>query len=217
MNRVESVARRLRADIGSGRFHPRERLVEADLAATYGVTRSTLRAALLELEAEGLVERTPNRGARVRGVTIEEAIEITETRLALQAMCAREAALQGTDEQRDELRQLVAELRDAVERDVPERYVAANARIFALIREMSGQRIASGIVENLLNRHIQNLYPFMLPERRFASLAEFERIVAAVVARDADAAYRTTLEHRDRVVEALTAIRAGLAIPGAVG
>jgi DNA-binding GntR family transcriptional regulator len=66
--------------------------VEEDLAGTLGVTRQSLRAALLDLTAEGLVERIPNRGARVRVVSTEEAVAITECRMALEALCAVKAA-----------------------------------------------------------------------------------------------------------------------------
>jgi len=55
-----------------------QRLVEEELAASIGVTRQSLRAALLDLTAEGLVERIPNRGARVRVVSVEEALQIKE-------------------------------------------------------------------------------------------------------------------------------------------
>ena len=59
----------LRQAILSGDLTPGQRLVEEDLAGTLGVTRQSLRAALLDLAAEGLVERIPNRGARVRVVS----------------------------------------------------------------------------------------------------------------------------------------------------
>ena len=65
-----AVVDRLREDIQHGRFHPREHLVEADLATYYGVSRSAVRAAILLLSTEGLVERQPNRGARVRSVSL---------------------------------------------------------------------------------------------------------------------------------------------------
>ena len=58
------------------------------------VTRASLRAALFNLTAEGLVERIPNRGARVRGVAIDEAVAITEYRMALEGLCAAKAAEQ---------------------------------------------------------------------------------------------------------------------------
>lgn len=214
--RALAVAERLRDDIRAGRFHPRERLVEADLADSYGVKRSAVRAALMELAAEGVVERTPNRGARVRSISIDEAIEITETRLSLQAMCAAKAATRGTDAQRTELDDLLAELRVAVERNEPERYVAMNSRIFEIIREMSGQATATGIIERLYAQSSPNPFPFMIPQRRVASMHEYEAIVAGVVGKDADAAHAATIAHRDHVLDALRAIRDGRPIEGAV-
>jgi DNA-binding GntR family transcriptional regulator len=65
-----------------------QRLVEADLAEQYGVVRSGVRAALLDLSAEGLVERIPQRGSRVRTLSLEEAIEVTEARMVLESLCA---------------------------------------------------------------------------------------------------------------------------------
>jgi len=82
----------LRQAILSGDVAPGQRLVEEELAGTLGVTRQSLRAALLDLTAEGLVERIPNRGARVRTVTTDEAVAITECRMALEALCAAKAA-----------------------------------------------------------------------------------------------------------------------------
>jgi len=210
------VAERLRDDIRDGRFHPRERLVEADLAEVYGVKRSAVRAALLELAAEGFVERTPNRGARVREVSIDEAIEVTETRLSLHALVAGKAAAEGGDEQRAQLARLLDELRDAVARDDRELTVARNSEIFALIRRMGGRATANAIIERLYSQVVNNAFPFRIPERRVASLHEFEHIVEAILARDPDRAYAATNEHRDNVLAALRAIRDGRPVEGAV-
>src|SRR5450631_3594292 len=57
---------RLREAITGGRFQPNERLVEAQLVDLLGPGRSSIRAALVRLDQEGLVTRQPNRGARVR-------------------------------------------------------------------------------------------------------------------------------------------------------
>src|SRR5487761_634773 len=89
----------LRQAILSGDFGPGQRLVEEELAGTLGVTRQSLRAALLDLTADGLVERIPNRGARVR-------VAITECRMALEALCAVKAAERITDEEAVGLREL---------------------------------------------------------------------------------------------------------------
>src|SRR6202007_2447581 len=96
----------LRRAILSGDVSPGQRLVEEELAAMLGVTRQSLRAALLDLTAEGLVERIPNRGARVRVVSIEEAVAITECRMVLEALCEVKAALAISDAEAAELRRL---------------------------------------------------------------------------------------------------------------
>src|SRR6478609_971246 len=91
----------LRSAIVGGDLVPNQRLVEADLAAEYGASRGNIRAALAELTVEGLVERVQNRGARVRAVSVAEAVEITEVRAALEGLCAAKAAARLTDEDRD--------------------------------------------------------------------------------------------------------------------
>ncbi|MFI5270402.1 MAG: GntR family transcriptional regulator, partial [Chloroflexota bacterium] len=87
---------KLREAIVDARFQPNERLVEADLARTFGAGRTAIRAALVRLDQEGLAERQPNRGARVRLVSDREALEIEEVRVALEQMLARHAATQVT-------------------------------------------------------------------------------------------------------------------------
>ena len=72
---------------------PNERLIESDLIDSLGVSRAAVRIILAQLENEGLVVREPNRGARVRMVSEAEAIEITQTRAALESLVAQQAAL----------------------------------------------------------------------------------------------------------------------------
>ena len=57
-------------------LEPGSRLVEADLAAQFGVSKTPIREALLLLEAENLVETTPYHGASVTWLTLEEYREI---------------------------------------------------------------------------------------------------------------------------------------------
>src|SRR5580698_5423163 len=101
---------RLRQAILAGDMAPGHRLVEEELAGMLGVTRASLRGALFDLAAEGLVERIPNRGARVRVVTIAEAVAITECRMALEGLCAAKAAELVTEDQADRLNQLGQQL-----------------------------------------------------------------------------------------------------------
>src|SRR3954469_25246512 len=90
---------RLRRAITDGELVPGQRLVESDLVVMLGVNRNGVRQALDALVAEGLVERIPNRGARVRTVSAEEAVAITECRMALEGLIAAKAATAATDDE----------------------------------------------------------------------------------------------------------------------
>jgi len=79
-----TVAGAVRTAILQGEFAPGQRLIEADLCERFGTSRFVVRAALQELSAQGLVAFQRNRGARVREISLAEAIEITEVRKLLE-------------------------------------------------------------------------------------------------------------------------------------
>jgi DNA-binding GntR family transcriptional regulator len=83
------IAKRIEEDIVLGRRQPRERLIEQDLCDLFRTHRGDVRLALFELEKKGLVERIPNRGAMVRGLTPSEVKEIYAVREELEVMAVR--------------------------------------------------------------------------------------------------------------------------------
>ena len=92
---IESVAAELRRLVLSGELAPNERLVELDLASRLNVSRTPLRLAFTELEREGLFERLPKRGFRVRQVTLDEVTQAIDIRGMLEGLAARTAAEAG--------------------------------------------------------------------------------------------------------------------------
>jgi DNA-binding GntR family transcriptional regulator len=84
-----TIAKSVEEDIVLGRRQPRERLVEQDLCNLFQTHRGDVRLALFELEKKGLVERIPNRGALVRGLTPLEVKEIYVVREELEVMAVR--------------------------------------------------------------------------------------------------------------------------------
>ncbi len=83
---------------------PAQRLVlENELAEQFGVTPGQRPGGVIEWQSEGLVERDPNRGARVRVVTVEEAVAITECRMVLEGLCVAKAAVEASEDQLDQL------------------------------------------------------------------------------------------------------------------
>lgn len=196
----------LRHAILSGDVAPGQRLVEEELAGTLEVTRQSLRAALLDLTADGIVERIPNRGARVRIVSTEEAVAITECRMALEALCAAKAAEHIDDDEAAQLRELGEHLKDAVAEGNPLKYSELNRELHRRVGVISGQRVAIGLLDRLHGQLVRHQFQLALrPGRPEVSLAEHLAIVHAVADRrpaDADRAIRA---HLSSVIEALRA------------
>ncbi|RAI04362.1 GntR family transcriptional regulator [Acuticoccus sediminis] len=82
------IAHRLEEEIVFGRLHPRERLIEEQLAAQFGVKRHIVRQAIIVLERLGLVERPRNRGAVVRLYTAKEVADLNDVRELLEGQAA---------------------------------------------------------------------------------------------------------------------------------
>ena len=79
----------LREAIVRGDIAPEARLVEAEVSTTFEMSRGAVRTALIRLEEEGLVIREPHRGARVRKVSDDEAVEILQVRAVLEGLAVR--------------------------------------------------------------------------------------------------------------------------------
>jgi len=103
------IGRRIEEDIVLGRRQPRERLIEQDLCDLFQTHRGDVRLALFELEKKGLVERIPNRGAMVRGLTPSEVKEIYAVREELEVMAVRIIPLAVAQKDIDRLEELQRE------------------------------------------------------------------------------------------------------------
>lgn len=86
---AEQVKELLLAEIFSGRYPPDSRIVETRVAREVGTSQAPVREALRGLEAMGIVEILPFRGARVRRLSVEELVEAYEVRVALETLGAR--------------------------------------------------------------------------------------------------------------------------------
>jgi DNA-binding GntR family transcriptional regulator len=86
------VFRRIVEGLDEGRYVPRQRLVEADLAQEFNVGRGTIREALRRLEAEGIVSLHPHRGARITWLTRSDVIDVYAMVEVLTGLAARLSA-----------------------------------------------------------------------------------------------------------------------------
>lgn len=204
----------LRAAILRGEHLPGERLVEATLCERLGVSRFTVRAALQDLVAEGLVEVRRNQGARVRKISLAEAIEITEVRMVVEGLIAARAASLVRDEQASELDEIGLLMRRAVTASEYRRYSELNERLHARVRAIASHRTAESIIDTLRPRLIRHQYVIsLLPGRPTVSLPQHERIIEAICRRDPRAAEAAMRSHIASVIEALRGMDAR-GVPG---
>jgi DNA-binding GntR family transcriptional regulator len=206
---MSDVLAELRAGILRGEFAPRQRLIEAELTERYATSRFVLRNALNRLANEGLVELQPNRGARVREISLAEAIEITEIRRAVEGLVAARAAGRATDGEIADLRTLGEHMVAAVETADMVRYSELNARLHGTVRAIARHVTATRIIEQLHGQMVRHQFRLSLvPGRPSVSLPEHLAIIDAIAARDPDTAERTMRAHLDSVLTALEGVAA---------
>jgi DNA-binding GntR family transcriptional regulator len=207
-----AVVAALRAAIIRGDYAPRQRLVESELCEDFNTSRFIVRNALQELSADGLVEFQRNRGARVREISLTEAIEITEVRRLLEGYEAAQAARRVTNEQKRTLRKIVKDMQAAVEVADPLRYSDLNAQLHAMIQEVADNKTCARVLRQLRDQTIRHSFSLSLvPGRASVSLPQHEAIVAALIAQDPQAAEQAMLRHLDSVLEAFQVLSAASA------
>ena len=194
----------LREAIVSGRYMPNERLVEADLCGGFSLGRAAVRTALVRLEQEGLVVRERHRGAKVRPVSLEEAVEIVEARAALESLAARRAAESASDAQVEELRGIVGRMQTLYERGDLLAVSEQNARLHRRLLELSGHETAARLCATLASQTVRHQFRTILaPGRPERSLEEHTAIVEAVAAHDPRGAETAMRRHLSGVADAL--------------
>ena len=198
--------RALRDAIVSGELLPSERLVEEDLSRRLGIGRAAVRMALVRLEHDGLVEHERHRGARVRRVSEEEAVEIIEVRAALESLAARRAAERATAQDVRDLRAILRAMRAHRERGDLMAVSDANAALHRRILEISGHETARRLSATLMSQIVRFQYrTVLLPGRSDRSLREHAAIVQAIAAANGDMAERAMRRHLSQVADALRA------------
>ncbi|HEY8590271.1 MAG TPA: GntR family transcriptional regulator [Naasia sp.] len=201
---VADLTAAIRQAIVDGDFAPNQRLIEADLSASFGASRAAVRTALFELANDGLVDRLPNRGSRVRAISLEEAIEILEVRVGLEELCAAKAAELIGPAEIAEFRRLRHDLIEAVAAGDLLGYSSLNQLLDQRIRDISRHSTAVGILERLHAQSVRHQFRLAFqPGRAGVSLAEHLAILDAVSAHDPEAAVAATRAHLHSVIEAL--------------
>jgi DNA-binding GntR family transcriptional regulator len=205
---VDETAAAIRARIMSGEIPIGAQLRQADLAATLGVSRTPIREALRQLQAGGLIEVLPRRGAVVRVPAPWEVREAYEVRAELEGLACVRAVGEIAPDQLDELRRANDVLRTGPPAggEPVSPTTAANDRFHTLIHEIAGNERLARTIRDINDAFPRNVSALVLqdnPRLRANNLAQHERIVEALAANDAELARREMREHVIAAGEAL--------------
>ena len=207
---VDRLAADLQARVLSGELPSGVRLRQLAIADEYGVSRTPVREALRKLQASGLVELQPNRGALVRGLSAREVRQAYAVRAELEALAAELAAQYIREDELDRLRAAQAQFAAALARTIAARergavteeettlWGRANDDFHQVIHEASGNDVLHVTLAHLHRSFPRNLSTIVLGESTKLlsdNVDEHEAVLTAISRNDRAAAREAMRRH----------------------
>jgi DNA-binding GntR family transcriptional regulator len=188
----------LRERIMRREMQPGQQLVERELAAELGVSRTPVRECLLLLQMEGLADTSPGLGVVVRDVTVHQVREALAVRGALDALAAQEACRSRSDEDLALLKAAIRSHEVAVRSGEEQRIALADSQFHARIYDAAGNsvltsvRSAFGLYETF---YFHADFCCYTPQAFARSLERHRQLIAAIAARDETRAAEVARRH----------------------
>jgi DNA-binding GntR family transcriptional regulator len=211
---AQRAADRIRDMIRKGALKKGDRILEARMCQSMGVSRTPLREALRILNSEGLVELIPNRGATVAQPSIEDIEEMFFVMSLLEGTCARLCAEKMDDRGLRRLDDLYAKLEKHCQAEDREKYMAVNHRFHSLVQELAGNKVLSEVINGLRQKILLYRYrQIYQPHRLQESMQEHRDLQQALRNRNPAAAERSMREHLARQCHALGSVYSAAPAP----
>lgn len=191
----EQVLGNLRTAIYDRTFAPGQRLIERELCELTGVSRTSIREALRQLEAEGLVKIVPNRGPIVARISAKEAAELYEVRAVLEALAVQLFTQRATAEQIAQLNAAVDRI-EAVSPGGPASLLHAKDHFYDVLLTGADNAMVVWVLESLRAR-VTHLRATSLhrPGRSQETVSELRSLLDAISRRDAEGAWLAAVHH----------------------
>ncbi|WP_299941799.1 GntR family transcriptional regulator [uncultured Nitratireductor sp.] len=173
----------LRKAIIEQALKPGSKLPEDSIGETFGVSRTTARNALVRLDAEGLVDLRPNRGASVAIPTIEEAHDIFEMRQCLEREVMQRLCKMDVKPIVKALRQHLSEEKRYHDVDKT-RSIRLAGEFHILLAELTGSRTLANYVNEIVSRCSLVMARFAQFHSDQCGLDEHNEIISAIEAGD---------------------------------
>lgn len=199
----EQVADLIRDAIVGMRFKPGQRLVERELMAWLGVSRATVREAVRQLSAEGLVRTIPQRGAVVAAPSLQEASEVYQIRAALEGLAGRLFTENATQAQKRALRRNFDALKKTLEESTDTAtMLQSKNRFYASLFAGTQNNTLVQVIGPLQARiTVLRAASISQPGRVQQTVAEVGAIVAAIERGDAEAASDACIHHVEQAAK----------------
>lgn len=195
-SRAVDVERAVAQWILKGELSAGEKLTEQEVALRLGVSRGPVREAFRALEDLGLVQIEKNRGAFVRKIDLNEAVEIHDVYSVLEELAARTAAGRLSATQIAELKSLVESMDVASEAEDLDRFYSLNLSFHQLLVEGSGNRRLLSVYNRLLNElHLFRRFGLMQRGEMQLSNRDHHQILDRIAAGDANGAAEAMRRH----------------------
>lgn len=201
------VFQRLREDILSGVYQENDELREVSIGEELGVSRTPVREALRQLELEGLVTIVPNKGAYVKGITKKDVHDIYKIRSLLEGLCAKWATEHITDQQIEELEEIVllSEFHLKKQGQGKAKQVSdLDGKFHKVLYEASNSRILEHVLSDF-HKYVKMARTMSVGEKERAekSIDEHRAILEAIRKKDAKLAEQLANQHIMNVMENL--------------
>lgn len=196
MTKAQEIQQTLAEEIVKGRLKPGTSLDETVFAANFGVSRTPIREAIRQLEAIGLVETRPHRGAVVTDISVDRLENMFAVMAELETLCAGWAATAMSPEEKTRLEQIWEDGREPADRGDLETFIDLN--------ELFHETIYEGAHNPFLAEMVRGVKIRLMPFRRLkldsrdrlqASQKDHAAIVAAIRSGDAEAAREAMRQH----------------------
>jgi DNA-binding GntR family transcriptional regulator len=199
MTASERAYRDVKARILDGSLPGGELISEGEIAEALGMSRTPVRAAFGQLEAEGLLRLYPKRGALVVPVSAAETEAVMETRWVIERY-----AIERVIERPGDVPAALAEAAAAQETLEGAEFVEADRAFHRTLVAGTGNAILLGLYDSLRDRQRRMAHATARrPERRLRSMREHGELAAALAAGDGDEAVRVLRVHLDGALEAI--------------
>jgi GntR family transcriptional regulator, trigonelline degradation regulator len=186
----------LRNAISEGHFTGGERLIERKLCELIGVSRTSIREALRQLEAEGLIKVIPNKGPVVATVTPEEARDIYQVRAMMESLACRDFAERASTSQIEALVGMLKHFEKVAAQTDGKELVKAKNDFYTILLDGCGNKLVKSFLLSLHARiSLLRSISMSQPGRALHTLKEINAIVRAIEQRDPQAAWESSVIH----------------------